>query len=392
MTTRRKILLALIVMAIPILAVFMFENVSRSILGVSTYYVSQNGGGTSCAALFPCTLSTGMSKMTPGDTLKITGTLKASVTFAKSGTANAHMRLEGGVIDAPHSDQNALLVSGSYVDVANIEVTGGSEFGIRTKGNNLTFSNFSVHDTVWSNRTGDACIGGSGGWGRGMTIGPTSFSIEVSDGKVYRNCGEGLTVTQGHDINIHGVEVYDNFSRGIYIGNAPYITVASVYVHCEDKNFYRSGKPARGIGLAIETTNYSTYHNQLHDIIIRGSTVENCLGTNFYSEVSGQYPSDVLVEGNRYVNVPAPAISIPGTNIVIRDNVIGTATPLASSTSTLTASPTWTQTLTPTASATATATDTPTPSPTPTPTIIPCPAGWEFYNADVDYVYCKIHR
>lgn len=369
---RKRTFLIAVVFTIPVVITLLFGQMGRkAALLPSIYYVSQNGSGTACSILIPCSLSTGMSKMVPGDTLHLEGTIKAGVIFAKSGTANAHMSLTGGKIDAPHSVQNALLVSGSHVDVYNIEVTGGSSFGIRTKGSYLRFWDFSVHDAVWENRSGEKCIGGSGGWGRGMTTGPTSFSVEVYDGKIYRNCGEGFSTTQSNNVYIHDMEIYDNFSRNVYVGNSPYITISNVYTYCKDPNFYRNGRPARGIGLAIETTNYGIYHNQLHDIVIRGNTIENCLGTNFYSEVSGQYPSDVLVEGNRYINVPTPAISIPGNNIIIRDNVIGTATPLSTP---HTPTPTFT------------------PRPTGTQTLIPCPSGWQFDHVDALYIYCRKAR
>lgn len=371
----QKFLLSLLVMLAVLLP-------SSTTLSGSTYYVSNGGTGTACTSLAPCSLSTGMSLISAGDTLSIVGTIKQGVTLSKSGTSTARITLTGGTIDAPHSVQQSLLISGNFIDVHNIDITGGQSFGIRTKGHDITISQFNLHDTVWENRGTTSCIGGSGGWGSGFKFGPTSYNVEVHNGSVFDNCGEGMVVSQSNHIYLHDLEVYDNFSRGIYVGNAPYVTVERAYVHNENAFFFRSGKPARGISLAIETTNYSTYGNQLHDVIFRDNYIKNSLGTNFYSEVSGQYPSDVLISGNTYENVPYPQIDVPGTNIVITGNVIvgATLTPtmmFASLTPTNTRAPTRTKTPTPTSTA------------TPTPTLIPCPTGWEFDHVDAVYVYCR---
>lgn len=337
----------------------------------ATYYVAQGGTGTTCTQQQPCALSTGMGKLLPGDTLQLVGTLTQAVTFSKSGTPEQPITLRGGMIAAPKTVQQALLVSGSYVDIYNLEVTGGSGFGIRTRGHDILIDGFSVHDSVWGNRSGERCIGGSGGWGRGVTTGPTSYNVEISNGLIFRNCGEGLAVTQSNHIYFHDIEVFDNFSRNVYIGNGPFIRVERIFSHCEDPNFYRNGNPARGMGLAIETTNYSTYGNQLHDIEISDSLISNCLGINFFAEVSGEYPSNVTLRYVDFENVPEPHINIPGENIVIIERATQTPEPFSTHTPTVTRTPRNTRTPTQTPSPGPTFTSTSTMTVTPTPTVVP---------------------
>ena len=60
----------------------------------------------------------------------------------------------------------------------------------------------------------------------------------------------------------------------------------------------------------------------MRDTVIRGNHLSDCQGINFYQEVDGQVPSNVLVEGNTFTHVPAPQVDIPGTEIVERDNVV----------------------------------------------------------------------
>ena len=42
---------------------------SYSVIEAATYYVSSNGSGTTCSASTPCSLTSGISKLTPGDIL-----------------------------------------------------------------------------------------------------------------------------------------------------------------------------------------------------------------------------------------------------------------------------------------------------------------------------------
>jgi hypothetical protein len=264
-----------------------------------------------------------MNKLGPGGTLRILGTLTSSVIVSKSGTSTSRILIAGGRIAAPHNVEEALLVNGSYVTIANVEVTGGAAFGVRVRSHHVRLVDVSVHDSVWENRIGDACRSDlTGGWGRGLTFAPSSHHVEVSGGSVYNNCGEGVGFTQNQYSYIHDTHVYDNFSRNIYIGNAANVTVENVTSYYSNPNFYRSGKPGRCIGLAIETTNYSTVGNMMRDTVIRGNTLTGCQGINFYAEVSNQYPSNVLVESNTFVRVPSPQVKLPGSNISVRNNTI----------------------------------------------------------------------
>ena len=88
----------------------------------AVYYVSQNGGGTSCTSSSPCSLSTGMNKVGAGDTLAIQGTLTTAVTITKSGTSSARINMTGGKIAAPQSPMDALLVTGSFLNISNLEL------------------------------------------------------------------------------------------------------------------------------------------------------------------------------------------------------------------------------------------------------------------------------
>lgn len=344
-----------------------------------TYYVSQAGAGTACTLASPCSWSTGQSYLQPGDTLQIVGTLRSGVTFSKSGTAGNPVTLAGGTIAAPTTVQQALLVSGSYVVIRDIEVLGGASFGVRVKGHDVTMHAFSVHDSVWENRGANGCIGGSGGWGRGLTFAMTSYNVNVYDGRVYANCGEGLATTQGHDVYFHDLDVFDNFSRNVYIGNSYNVLLERINSYCADPAFYRNGQPAKGMGLAIETTNYSTVGNQLYNVTIADSTVTNCQGINLYVEVAGQLPRDVTVRNVCFSGVPAPEVDIPGTNVVVIP--CGASLPSVTPTSTRTA----------TSTATPSPTSTPTRTLTPTPTPDVCAGGSRIFE-DTETIICAFKR
>jgi hypothetical protein len=288
-----------------------------------TYYVRQDGSGTECSASGPCAPGTGVIKLRPGDTLTIQGTLTIALELTKSGTAESWITITGGKIEAPQTEHDALLVEGSFLEIRDLEVTGGEEFGVRVKGHDVKLVNVSVHDTVWENRSGDACTDGrDGGWGRALTFAPEAHDVEVSGGAVFNNCGEGVGFTMNQNSYLHDTKVYDNYSRNVYIANASGVRVENITSYYSDPGFYRGGQPGRCIGLAIESGDFPTYGNMMRDTVIRGNQLSDCQGINFYQEVDGQLPSNVLVEGNTFTRVPAPQVDIPGTEIVQQDNVV----------------------------------------------------------------------
>jgi hypothetical protein len=313
------------------------------------------------------------------------------MTIGISGAPGAPVIVEGDAIQAPTTAQTALLVTGSYLELRDLDVSGGWEFGVRVKGSFVKLVNMSVHDSVWENRSGEACIGGSGGWGRGLTFAPTAHNIEVAGGSVYRNCGEGLAVTQNEHSYIHDVQLWDNFSRNAYIGNAAFVTVENISSYYTDPGFYRNGNPGRCLGLAIESTNFALYGNLMHDTIIQGNDFHDCLGINFYQEVSGEFPSNVLVQNNIFRHVPAPQVNIPGTNIVVSGNLVDPADVTPTQTPTDTPVPSDTPTPTPTDTPTLTPTPTYTPTQTPTPTPDVCAGGLRIFE-DAQYIICAFQK
>lgn len=314
---------------INIVALYLFSLLALSASSVvaNTYYVSQSGSGTACTYSSPCAWSTGVGKLIPGDTIYIKGTMLKGLSLSKSGTSSARITITGDKVSAPASYSDALLVKGAYVTISDLEITGGGNFGLRVTGPHAVVSNVLVHDSVLNNRnTNGDCKEPTGGWGRGLTFAYTADYAEVSNSQVYRNCGEGIAFTQNEHSYLHDTLAYDNFSRNLYIGNAAYVTVEGFTTYYSgNPYFYRGGQPGRCIGLAIETTNYSLVGNLMHDTLIQNNNVHNCKGINFYQEVSGQYPSRVTVQYNYIYSMVGcsggnSCVSIPGTNIVIRNN------------------------------------------------------------------------
>lgn len=246
-------------------------------------------------------------------------------------------------------------LKGSYIVLNGVTVQGCASHGILIRGQYITVTGNLVRHTVTSNGT-DKCAG-TGQWGSAIKVYLGGQHIQITDNRVEQNCGEGIAVTRGVDVAVLRNVVIDAFSVGIYVDNSQDVTVRDNTIRCSDPAYYRNNAPARGMLIGAE--NYSGWGFQLRDATLEANRVESCLGVRYYSQLSGT-PSGISVRDNLFVNVPAPAVSLP-TWASVTGNIVTTATPNAGGTppATLTARPSPTPTRTPSL--------VPTRTPTPTP-------------------------
>lgn len=275
----------------------------RPVSAGSTYYVNASTGsdsGTGASSSPFKTMSKALGLVQPGDTLAVTGTF-GTTTISKSGTSGAPIAIRGTSATFAGGSNAAFILTGSYLDVSGVEVTGGVSHGLLISGKNITVSNFSVHDNVTENLGGSSCVG-SGGWGSGLKLMVGAENITIRDGQIFHNCGEGFAVTRGISVHVSGVTSYDNFSANFYLDNSRNVTLERSFAYCtSDSDYYRSGAPASGILIGEE--NYSGWGAQLENLTVVNNLSFGCKGLSFYgSEVNGGLKT-ALIAHNTIWNV-----------------------------------------------------------------------------------------
>lgn len=317
-------------------------------------YVSQAGTGSECTLIAPCSFSTGMSKVLPGETVGVLGTITSDVTISKSGTEALPITFDGGVYDgAGRTGGDLIFITGSNIVFKNAEVKNAYNFGIRTKGDNILISNVDVHHAVRKYFNGTTCIP-TGGWGAGIRVGPGSENVRIENSKSHDNCGEAIGYLATSTGSITDTLGENSWSVIFYIDQTSNVQILDNVAVCDDPGFFKGGQPARGILLGAE--GYGT--GDVSNISALRNVIDGCKGFSFYDQVGAKLTNSEIAFNDltRVFSVP---ISFPlgtlGQNVNIHDNILPGGS---------TSAPT-VVTKTPTPSRTPTASRTPTKTPTP---------------------------
>jgi len=341
-------------------------------------YVSQAGNGSDCTLVSPCSFSTGMTKVAPGETVGVLGTITSDVTISKSGTVDAPITFDGGVYDGgTRTGGDVIFITGSNIVLKNAEVKNAFNFGIRTKGDNILISNVEVHHAVRKYFNGTTCLP-TGGWGAGIRVGPGSENVRIENSKSRDNCGEAIGYLATSNGSITNTIGENSWSAVFYIDQASDVVVTDNTALCDDPGFYKNGSPSRGFLLGAE--GYGT--GDVSGISMLRNVIDGCRGFSFYDQVGAKLTNSEIAF-NDLTRVFGAPISFPagtlGANVNIHDNITAVGATLSKtppSPTTVTPTPTKTATGTPPATMTASrtpavATPTQTPTKTPTPVIIP---------------------
>lgn len=305
----------------------------------SSIYVSQNGTGTECTMINPCSFTTGLNKAQPGDVISVVGVITSDVLISKSGTDDQPIIIDGGVYDGSNrSGQNVVMIDGSNIVFKNAEVKNAYDFGIRTKGNNIVISNVEVHHSVRKYFNGVTCTNSSGGWGAGIRIG-VGNGIRVENSRSYNNCGEGIGLLAASNVFLEGNIIENNWSINIYIDQSNGVSAIDNLSICNDKNYYRYGMQSRGISFGAE--GYGV--GDITGATILRNTIIGCRGISFYDQIGAKIINSEIAY-NDFTQVVGVPISFPsntiGDNVNIHDN-------FTEITVTLSGTPTQSPTLTP---------------------------------------------
>jgi hypothetical protein len=285
----------------------------------------------------------------------------ATVTISGNGTPDNYIDVEGN-----GATIKCLRITGNYIRVSNVNVTGCSSHGVLIAGKNIIFENSNVYGNVTENGFGKCS--GSGGWGSAVKVQVGGENVIIRGNTVYENCGEGIASTRGINITIDGNLVYDNFSVNIYIDNTRGAKVSWNDAKCKNPNYFRNNQPSGGIGLGAES--YSGWGYQLQDVLIENNVMEGCKAIRLYEDtaIASGSPKNVVIQNNQFIN-SFQSVLVNVENAISINNVAvsqipNTPTATISQAATYTATPTKTQNpfITPVFTVTKAPTQTSTPS------------------------------
>lgn len=270
----------------------------------ATWYVAPSGNDANAGSLASPfrTITKAASRTAAGDVVQVRGGVYNEVVkISSKGTASARITFrpysgEAAAIDGTGSapDTNLVQFNGAeFVDFTGFEVRNATRLGIcgypaksvrvlnnkihgshrngiyfGSNSSDITIDGNEVYNNVLENRLRNM----SSGWGQALAVNKTNGAT-ITNNRVYRNYGEGIDFVVADNGVARGNEVYDNFSVGIYLDNARYMTIDRNFVYSTgDTSYYRNGEPASGIGIANE--NY-TVTSPSTGIVIKNNIVLN---------------------------------------------------------------------------------------------------------------------
>ena len=342
----------------------------------ATWYVAPSGNDANAGSLASPfqTITKAASRAAAGDVVEVRGGVYHEVVkISSKGTASARIIFraysgEAAAIDGTGSapDTNLVQFNGAeFVDFKGFEVRNATRLGIcgypaksvRVLNNNIhgsqrngiyfgsassdiTIDGNEVYDNVLENRLRNM----SGGWGQALAVNKTNGAT-ITNNRVYRNYGEGIDFVVADNGVARGNEVFDNYSVGIYLDNARYMTIDRNLVYSTgDTRYYRNGEPASGIGIANEpysVTSPSTGIVIKNNIVLNtkwgfyygayglGGGLKNTTVTNntFYQSTYAAIwiQSDVhagsLVQNNIFHQIGGRAVAdVAGAGVIYRSN------------------------------------------------------------------------
>src|SRR3989344_4682085 len=302
----------------------------------ASYYASPSGSGSTCSSGSPCSLSSGINKLSAGDSLFLksgkylqsnrlsiskSGTANSRITIAKdpadtgvaiiSGDVNNNARVDE--TDRPRtSGENQytpmVQITGSYVTVKDLEIAYSGGRGIESKGTNNTLSGLNVHhayeaavkvygsynlienNRIWRGAEVNYC-GGTSGTRKGNGNGPCGLSVGAADAAtapgsghhaiirgniINHNSGEGLLAYHSDYLTVERNILYDNWGAGIDMDKCANTALNGNLIYfTSDRSWWRYGdRPPNGIMFSNESTHAVSDSYPLgHDRVITNNSI-----------------------------------------------------------------------------------------------------------------------
>jgi parallel beta-helix repeat protein len=335
-----------------------------SLAAAEVLYVATNGSDedSGTAPTTPLrTINAATNRARPGTIIMVRGGVyKEGFWFGASGSESSYIVLqsypgESAIIDcSANTNRSCVGIGGNYIEFRGFEIRGSKGPGVLAWNNHhTTIVNNNVHDSVGAgisidaDRTGishDHLIQGNSVyrnvlnnqqrirgtiWSQGITT-ARSQSVKVIGNTVHNNYGEGIGAYLSKQVTFEDNVIYDNFSVELYLDNVRDSTIEKNFIYTTaDSNYFKNGKPALSIALAIET--YAEQVPNNGNKIINNITVGGRFGFYYGNYDRGGGMQNNLVAHNTFVNATDAGVHIdtdPGhagnqfvNNIVFRSPV-----------------------------------------------------------------------
>lgn len=350
------------------------------------YYVSTSGNDSDIgSSIYPFqTIGHAVTKLIPGDTLYIrAGVYQEAVRVMASGTADNPINItsyqnETAAIDGNNHELETsgnagylVYVTGSYVNIKNIETRYSKGSGILLKGSNNVVDNCYVHHCMGGGilLTGDYCkalncisyynsmmneFGNNTKWASGLSAARYPTGCTIKGCTVYGNWGEGISTFETENPTVEDNISYDNHIN-IYISDTKGALVQRNFCYESDLCLIDYMNTV-GIGLwdekgfpvplgadgVRESSSYNiVINNYAHNFVASATKLKSCLianntfggffiwneagtdNTRIYNNISGTgnyanvFGQNCAVSNNLWGNLPT--ISLQGAGDVIGD-------------------------------------------------------------------------
>jgi hypothetical protein len=319
-------------------------------LFATTYYGAPNGSGTSCTIESPCTLNTGLGKLSAGDTLYLRGgTYRQTVSFSRSGISGSRITISGypgeiAIIDGqytlPSSNWGDLCsVTGNYVTITNLTVQNSNGIGVALRGTYDQAINIKsyTHRETGIIITGDYGIAdgcevygcanrnarpggpyGSGGWASGLSAARSPLYATIRNCKSWNNWGEGISTFEADYTTIEENIAWDNWACNYYLSDTRHTAMQRNISYWTTP---MTGGAQVGIMLGDEKLFNSTDNKIINNLVKGGN---RCL----YSWLSGTGLKNFTIAYNTFVNANAGSeatvsiLSASHSGSIFKNNII----------------------------------------------------------------------
>jgi hypothetical protein len=306
---------------------FLLFGVSAALAQAASYYVSPNGGGSTCSSAAPCSLNGGLGKAGAGDeVILLDGTYRQTLSVTRSGQTGSPIIIRAqnrhkAVIEVT-TYNHLIFVTASNVVIRGLKLDGTRKSAtiIQLQGNRNTQSvqNVIIEDN-WAVNGGKAGFFFGGVKNiviRHNLIDSTALNSEGPDG------GSPLYIAgAGEDLPASHIEIYGNVFRDFMYNAVDHKSRASnINIH---HNIFEKNKPTHdgfpGDGLVRSQGSNNSAGNYFQDNIMRDSLSRyivriegnrvDVLNNVFYNIDAGDFinrltMSSAVITGNTLCNAP----------------------------------------------------------------------------------------